>query len=880
MAPMTFAFDFDGPHEADKTVLGGKGAGLATMTRIGLPVPPGFTLSTAACLRTLAEGSIPDEVWTETVAAVHRLEARTGRSFGGATGTPLLLSVRSGARFSMPGMMDTVLNLGVTDAAIPALGVWSGRDHFPGDVARRFVQTYGCVVLGVDGAVFQHVLTDLRQRRGVADDAGLTADDLAEARRRFIEALAAAGASIPEDPYEQLRAAIGAVFNSWNSRRAIDYRRLNGISDDIGTACNIQMMVFGDFGDDSGTGVCFTRDPSTGERIAYGDYLANAQGEDVVAGIRNTLPIAELAQRDPAQHAELTRVMATLEGHFRDMCDIEFTIEKGILWILQTRVGKRTAVASVRMAVEMEGEGLIDRATALGRIQPSTLDQILHPRLEEQGAEAASATTLIATGLNASPGAARGHAVFDADRAAEVAADGTPVILVRRETSPSDIHGMVAAQGILTSHGGLTSHAAVVARGMGIPAVTGAAGIDVDEERHCFRVGNIVVNEGDLITLDGGTGRIYLGVLSLASAAPCPELDVLLGWADEVRTLGVRANADDGLGAREAARWGADGIGLARTEHMFMGERLPVVRRVILEQDSATALDTLEKLQADDFEDLLAAMDGKPVVVRLLDPPLHEFLPSRLDLVEDRIKVVAASGDTTEIDRMLEAVKDLEETNPMMGMRGVRLGVVHPELYRAQVRAALEAIRRRVSAGGNPHLELMIPLVSTGSELAQMEAMIRAEVAAAGIDREVPVGTMIEIPRAALRAAELAAHARFFSFGTNDLTQMTFGISRDDAQKSFLGKYLEQGLLATDPFATLDIDGVGRLVEIATREGRAARPDLEVGICGEHGGDPETIAFCHRTGLDYVSCSPPRVPIARLAAAQAALGIKAEQASL
>jgi pyruvate,orthophosphate dikinase len=874
---MTFAFDFDGPQAADKEVLGGKGAGLATMTRIGLPVPPGFTLSTAACLQTLAEGSLPAPVWEEVVAAIRRLETRTGRSLGGDSGVPLLVSVRSGAKFSMPGMMDSVLNLGITDDAIAALGAWSGQDHFAADVARRFVQTYGSVVLGVDSAVFQHVLTDLRQRRGVSDDSGLTVTDLAEARRRFGEALAAAGAEIPTDPYQQLRGAIEAVFNSWNSRRAIDYRRLNGIPDGLGTACNIQMMVFGDLGEDSGTGVCFTRDPSTGERIAYGDYLPNAQGEDVVAGIRNTLPIADLARRHPAQHAELLAVMATLEGHYRDMCDIEFTIEKGRLWILQTRVGKRAAVAAVRMAVEMVNEDLIDRPTALGRIQPATLDQILHPRIEEQGG---GGTTLIATGLNASPGAARGHAVFDADRAAELAADGTPVILVRWETSPSDIHGMVASQGILTSHGGLTSHAAVVARGMGIPAVTGASSVDVDEAARCFRVGSLVVAEGDLITIDGGTGRIYLGALTLASAAASPELDVLLGWADEVRTLGVRANADDGLAAREAARWGAEGIGLARTEHMFMGERLPVVRRVILEEDAATALDTLEKLQANDFEDLLAAMDGKPVVVRLLDPPLHEFLPSRLELTEERIAAVAAGRDTAEIDRMLEAVRHLEEANPMMGLRGVRLGVMRPELYRAQVRAALEAIRRRVAAGGDPHLELMIPLISTGSELAHMEAMIRAEAAAAGLDREVPVGTMIEIPRAALRAGELAVHARFFSFGTNDLTQMTFGISRDDAQKSFLRSYVEQGLIPTDPFVSVDVDGVGRLIDIATREGRAVRPDLEVGICGEHGGDPDTIAFCHRTGLDYVSCSPPRVPIARLAAAQAALGITAEQASV
>ncbi len=871
---MTFAFDFDGKHEADKNLLGGKGAGLATMTRIGLPVPPGFTLSTAACLETLQTGKIPDGVWAEAMAAVQRLEERTGRSFGG-DGTPLLLSVRSGARFSMPGMMDTVLNLGVVPGTVERLEAWSGDPHFARDAARRFVQTFGKVVLGIDEMVFQRILTELRERRGVVDDASLTPADLDEARGRFLEAITESGASIPDDPMEQLHAAVGAVFNSWHNRRALEYRRLNGIPDDLGTACNVQSMVFGDLATDSGTGVCFTRDPSTGERIPYGDYLPNAQGEDVVAGIRNTLSLDDLSRIHPSLHAELTGVMSTLEAHYHDMCDIEFTIERGRLWILQTRVGKRTAAAAVRMAVEMVGEGLIDRPTAIRRVEPVALEHLLHPRIQEP-----ITTTPIAIGLNASPGAARGQAVFEADRAAALAATGVPVVLVRWETTPDDIHGMAAAEGILTSHGGRTSHAAVVARGMGTPAVTGAGSIDVDEEHRRFTVGGVVVNEGDVITLDGATGKVYLGGLPLTSPEPTPELEVLLGWADAIRTMGVWANADDGAGAREAARWGAEGIGLARTEHMFMGDRLPIVRRVILDDDAAGALLTLEKLQADDFEDLLAAMDGKPVVVRLLDPPLHEFLPSRLDLVEERIRAKAAGTSTTEIDRMLEAVKRLEESNPMMGLRGVRLGVVRPELYRAQVRAAMEAIRRRVGVGADPHLKIMIPLVSTGTELARMEQMIREEADAAGLDREVPVGTMIEVPRAALRAAELAEHARFFSFGTNDLTQMTYGISRDDAQDAFLRTYLELGLLATDPFATVDVAGVGRLIEIATTEGRAARPGLEVGICGEHGGDPATIHFCHSIGLDYVSCSPPRIPIARLAAAQAALGEGAERASV
>jgi pyruvate,orthophosphate dikinase len=696
-----------------------------------------------------------------------------------------------------------------------------------------------------------------------------------DATRRFKEIVVATGTPLPEDPHEQLRGAIAAVFSSWNNRRASDYRRIHGLPDNLATACNVQSMVFGDLGADSGTGVCFTRDPSTGEASPYGDYLPDAQGEDVVAGIRNTLGLAAFAELHPALHAELREVMGKLEQHYRDMCDIEFTVERGKLWILQTRVGKRTAAAAVRIAVEMVKEGLIDRDAALLRVDPASLDQLLHPGLDQP-----VAAEPIAKGLNASPGAACGAVVFDADTAVEMAGVGTPVILVRWETTPDDIHGMAAAQGILTSHGGRTSHAAVVARGMGTPAVTGAGGMIVDEANRRFTSGPVVVSEGDVITIDGGTGRVYLGELPLTRPEPSDELEHLLAWADEVRTLGVRANADDGATAAEAARWGADGIGLARTEHMFMGERLPIVQQVILDEDPDNALAALQKVQADDFEELLAAMDGKPVVVRLLDPPLHEFLPARIDLVMERSELIAKHTDTADIDHLIAAVRRLEESNPMMGLRGVRLGIVRPELYVAQVRAALEAVRRRLAAGGHPHLEIMVPLVSTVRELARMEEMIQREVAASGVGIDVPVGTMIEIPRAALTAGELAAHARFFSFGTNDLTQMTFGISRDDAQDAFLARYLELGILATDPFVSIDVEGVGLLVALATREGRAARPDLEVGICGEHGGDPATIAFCHQTGLDYVSCSPPRVPIARLAAAQAALGATAENASV
>jgi len=862
-----FAFDFSAGDGVDKDRLGGKGAGLAAMTALGLPVPPGFTLSTEACLRFLDEGGLPDAVWDEACAALERLQSATGRRFGATNGTPLLVSVRSGAKFSMPGMMDTVLNLGMNDPVRDALAAWSGEEQFAWDAYRRFVQTYGKVVLGADVAAFEEVLTSLRTTRGVEDDSELTADDMRETTRRFQEIVAHTGTAIPDDPMEQLRDAIAAVFSSWNNRRARDYRRIHGIPDDLGTACNIQSMVFGDLGADSGTGVCFTRDPSTGESTPFGDYLADAQGEDVVAGIRNTLSLADLAGRHPAQHAELLGVMETLEQHYRDMCDIEFTIERKKLWILQTRVGKRTAAAAVRIAVEMVDEGLIDRDTALLRVDPAVLEQLLHPRLDEP-----VAADPITRGLNASPGAACGAAVFDADRAVALAASGTPVILVRWETTPDDIHGMAAAEGILTSHGGRTSHAAVVARGMGTPAVTGAGSMIVDEVNRRFTAGPVTVAEGDILTIDGGVGTVYLGELPLTRPEPSGELELLLGWADEVRTLGVRANADDRATAAEAARWGADGIGLARTEHMFMGDRLPIVQQVILDEDGDSALAELQKIQADDFEGLLEAMDGKPVVVRLLDPPLHEFLPARIDLVMERSELIAKHADTEEIDALIGAVRRLEESNPMMGLRGVRLGIVRPELYEAQVRAALEAVKRRLAVGGNPHLEIMVPLVSTAEELCRMEAMIRREVEAAGIEIEVPVGTMIEIPRAALIAGHLAEYARFFSFGTNDLTQMTFGISRDDAQDAFLSRYLEIGILESDPFVSLDVEGVGSLVEIATERGRAVRPDLEVGICGEHGGDPATIAFCHRTGLDYVSCSPPRVPIARLAAAQAALG--------
>ena len=860
-----YVFDFSTGDGTDKDLLGGKGAGLATMTAIGLPVPPGFTLSTEACRRYLAEGEVPVVLWDEVRDARKRLETSTGRSLGATDGPPLLLSVRSGGKFSMPGMMDTVLNLGVNDDVVGALAEWSNNEHFAWDAYRRFVQTFGKVVLGADGHEFERILTELRAARGVADDSSLTAQDLEQATRSFQQVIVELGLEIPEDPGEQLRAAITAVLSSWTNLRARRYRRIHNIDDDLGTACNVQMMVFGDLGDDSGTGVCFTRDPATGEAVSYGDYLPNAQGEDVVAGIRNTLPLDDLAKRHPHQHAQLVEVMQTLEKHYSDMCDIEFTIERETLWILQTRVGNRTAQAAVRIAVEMANEQLIDRTTALLRVEPDSLDTMLHPRIAD-GIDVEP----LAVGLDASPGAASGVAVFSADRAVEVKESGSDVVLVRWETNPDDIHGLEAARGVLTSHGGKTSHAAVVARGMGTAAVTGAAEVEVDEAARRFTVGDVTVSEGDTITIDGGTGRVFLGELPLVDPEPSPELEVLLGWADEVRSLGVRANADDGPSATVARNWGAEGIGLARTEHMFMGDRLPIVRSIILGKDSEQALTQLVKIQTDDFTDLLEAMDGLPVIVRLLDPPLHEFLPERIDLILEQ-RDGGVGRDTAEFDEMIEAVTRLEETNPMMGLRGVRLGVIHPTLYRAQVRAAMEAVQRRLDDGGDPKIEIMIPLVSHESELAYVVGIVQEEIDESGIEIDIPVGTMIEIPRAALQAPAIAEHAAFFSFGTNDLTQMTYGISRDDAERAFLDQYVTDGLLPANPFAHVDEAGVGRLVEIATREGRAARPDLEVGVCGEHGGDPESIAFFHRTGLDYVSCSPPRVPIARLAAAHAAL---------
>jgi pyruvate,orthophosphate dikinase len=859
--------------------LGGKGAGLARMTSLGLPVPPGFTVDTGVSRQVLRDGSLPDDTWDEVISALRDLEARTGRTFGSGP-APLLLSVRSGAAVSMPGMMDTVLDLGASRYLIDDLAAWADDDHFAYDARRRLLQMFGGVVLGVTDDRFQRILKATRAEAGVDSDADLNAGHLAGVCERFEAALAADDLVVPEDPLLQLRQAITAVFASWNTPRAIHYRKANRIDDSLGTAATVQMMVFGDLGDGSGTGVCFTRNPMTGERSPYGDYLPQAQGEDVVAGLRNTLSLDDLAIRHPGVHQQLTDIMDRLEHTTTDMCDIEFTVEREQLFILQTRVGKRSAAAAVRIAVEMGEAGLITYEEAIRRVDPASLEQLGRPAIDR-----AHAGEPLVTGIGASPGAAQGTAVFDPERAEALAADGRTVILVREETTPDDIHGMTAAAGILTSQGGKTSHAAVVARGMGRPAVTGAAELEI--EGSTAVIGGIEIAEGDEITIDGSSGDVYLGLTPLVEPEPLPELDRLLEWADEIRTLGVRANADSGPDAARARAAGAQGIGLARTEHMFMGERLGIVQRIILTDDEEERNQRLEELrstQTGDFEDLLKEMDGLPVIVRLLDPPLHEFLPDSIEIGRDMLARVRAGEPTEDLELLERQVRRWSEENPMLGLRGVRLGLVIADIYRLQIEAALEAVRRREAAGGDPRLEIMIPLVSTSEELVEMRRVVDSELESINrlhdTEIHVEVWTMIELPRAALTADEIAAEADFFSFGTNDLTQMTFGLSRDDAEGAFLGHYLEHGILPKDPFRTLDIKGVGRLIQMAVDAGREAKPDLAIGVCGEHGGDPDSIDFFLSQGLDYVSVSPPRVPVARLAAAQAQLRSIARSASL
>ena len=884
---MRYVFDFDHPHPKApmemKDLLGGKGANLAEMTSVlGLPVPPGFTISTEACREAMA-GGWPDGLDGEVDRARARLEKAMGKAIGDPT-DPLLVSVRSGAMFSMPGMMDTVLNLGLNDKSVGGLASQTGDERFAYDSYRRFVAMYGRIVLGIPGEEFDVLFEAAKELAGTTSDAQVPTEllrYLVDAYQQVVERHT--GTPFPQDPALQLRGAIQAVFGSWSGPRAVAYREREHISHDLGTAVNVQAMVFGNRDDRSGTGVGFTRDPATGAKGAYGDFLVNAQGEDVVAGIRNTEPLAALKKRFPAVHKELLAIFDRLERHYRDMCDTEFTFEQGKLWMLQTRVGKRTGRAPLKMAVDMVGDSRIrlTRAEAVGRINEDHLDAVLHPQF------AKTDLPLFAKGLGASPGAAVGRAYFSADDAAAAAARGEQVVLVRNETSPEDVHGMLAAQGILTARGGLVSHAAVVARGWGKPAVVGAEVLRVGA--HAVSAGGVTVAEGEWISLDGTTGAVVAGQVPLEAASAPPELETILGWADEIRagSLAVRANADTGEDAATARRLGAEGIGLCRTEHMFFGDdRLPVVRRMILAgspEEEAQALEELREVQRADFLAILEAMDGLPVTVRLLDPPLHEFLPSTEDLA---IKE-ATEGLSDDERTLFAAAAAWKEANPMLGTRGVRLGVLKPGLYAMQVRALLEAARQRVAAGGHPVVEIMIPLTVSRPELALARSWVEEALAEArttppgGAGRgrgsrakatgtmEVAIGTMIETPRAALRAEEIAAAADFFSFGTNDLTQMTFGFSRDDVEGRMMSTYLNLGLLADNPFEVVDPDGVGELVRLAVERGRRTKPDLKVGVCGEHGGDPRSIAVFYQAGLDYVSCSPYRVPVARLAAAQA-----------
>lgn len=887
-----------GGWEGARALLGGKGVNLAEMTRIGVPVPPGFTVTTEACNAYLANANqFPEPLWDETLAAMQATEKATGKVFGSSE-NPLLVSCRSGAKFSMPGMMDTVLNIGLTDETTEGLAALTGDRRYAYDCYRRLVQMFGSVVLDIPDEDFEDILDAWKEKRGIKTDTELSAEDWQAITEEFKAVVKKhKGFDFPQDPYEQLRLSIEAVFRSWNGKRAVDYRNAARIAHDLGTAVNICTMVFGNMGDTSATGVAFTRDPAIGEHLMYGDYLINAQGEDVVAGIRNTLPIAQLQKDLPTAYAEFLEICAKLETHYQDMQDVEFTIEQGKLWMLQTRTGKRTAKAAVKIAVDMANEGLITRDEALLRVTPDQVNVLLHPQFERAAEQQARAEgRLFCSGVNASPGAAVGQAYFDADTAERMAKEhGQAVIMVRPFTKPDDVHGMLAAKGILTSEGGATSHAAVVARQFGVPCVVGAAAARINLEARTMTAGEKTVKEGDWLSVNGTTGEVFLGQLSSIA----PELDeqtdllTLLAWADEVagrndvrpgavpRGLQVWANADYPADARRARAYGAQGIGLCRTEHMFFEQaRLPIVQRMILAETSAertAALDELLPFQQADFAGLFEAMDGLPVIIRLIDPPLHEFLPSQESLFEEVI-TMRVKGETEGLEakeKLLASVSALHESNPMMGLRGVRLSILMPEIVEMQVRAIMQAAAEVALKGMDPRPEVMIPLTGHVNELKviqpRLEAIAKEVMAATKAKFHYKFGTMIEIPRAALTAAEIAGVAEFFSFGTNDLTQMTYGYSRDDAERNFLLKYVEDHILPENPFQTIDQPGVGRLMQMAVEDGRAARPDLEVGICGEHGGDPASVHFCHSIGLNYVSCSPFRVPVARLAAGQAAL---------
>jgi pyruvate,orthophosphate dikinase len=899
-AVTTYVYDFADGNRSQKDLLGGKGANLAEMTNLGLPVPPGFTITTEACRAFLDSGDLPEGMAEEVTAHLRSLEVAMGRELGDAD-DPLLVSVRSGAKFSMPGMMETVLNVGLNDRSVEGLARQGGDDRFAWDSYRRLLQMFGKTVLDIEGEHFEDALHAAKEAKGTQNDLDLDADDL----RGLVETFKGiirdqSGREFPQEPREQLDLAVRAVFESWNAPRAILYRRQERIPADLGTAVNICSMVFGNLGMDSGTGVAFTRDPASGHQGVYGDYLQNAQGEDVVAGIRNTVPLADLEQIDKPAYDQLMEIMATLEGHYRDLCDIEFTIERNKLWMLQTRVGKRTAGAAFRIATQLVDQGLIDMDEALNRVTGAQLAQLMFPRFGDT-----SSLKKLGRGMNASPGAAVGKAVFDSYTAVKWSRSGENVILVRRETNPDDLDGMIAAQGILTSRGGKTSHAAVVARGMGKTCVCGAEELDVDTKRRRMTApGGVVVEEGDVISIDGTSGEVFLGEVDVVDSpvveyfegsldpgsADADELvqavHRVMEHADGVRRMNVRANADSGDDAARARRFGAEGIGLCRTEHMFLGDRRQHVERLILsdtDSERDAALEALRPLQRGDFEEIFEQMDGLPVTVRLLDPPLHEFLPDITEL-SVRVALAESRGDKNENDlRVLQAVHRLHEQNPMLGLRGVRLGVVIPGLFTMQVRAIAEAAAARKQAGGDPRVEIMIPLVGTVQELELVRdegLQVLAEVAEeTGVDLHALIGTMIELPRAALTAGQIAESAEFFSFGTNDLTQTTWGFSRDDVEAAFFSAYLDKGIFGVSPFESIDRDGVGRLVRIAAEEGRRARPGLKLGVCGEHGGDPDSVHFFHEVGLDYVSCSPFRVPVARLESGRAAAAEKAGHGS-
>jgi len=887
-----YVYDFAEGNRDLKDLLGGKGANLAEMTNLGLPVPPGFIITTEACKVFLDSGSAPKKLSDEVSEHLAALQDTMGKTLGDPT-DPLLVSVRSGAKFSMPGMMETVLNVGLNDESVQGLAKQSGSDRFAWDSYRRLIQMFGKTVLDIDGDHFEDAIDEAKKAKRTDNDLDLDADDLQALVENFKGVVRQqAGREFPTDPREQMDLAVEAVFNSWNADRAILYRRQERIPADLGTAVNICSMVFGNLGSDSGTGVAFTRDPGTGEQGVYGDYLQNAQGEDVVAGVRNTLPLTDLEQIDKPAYDELMSIMAKLEGHYRDLCDIEFTVERNKLWMLQTRIGKRTAGAAFVVANQLVDEGMIDLDEALQRVTGAQLMQLMFPKFDDEADK-----QQIAKGMNASPGAAVGKVVFSSARAVEMAERGEKVILVRRETNPDDLAGMIAAQGILTSRGGKTSHAAVVARGMGKTCVCGADALQVDLKANSFTApGGIVVNEGDVVSIDGTSGAVYLGEVPVSPSAVVQYFETTLApeaqdagelvkavhrfmiHADQVRRLKVRANSDTPEDSQRARRFGAQGIGLCRTEHMFLGDRRQLVEELILadsDHGRQAALDALEPLQRADFVGIFEAMDGLPVTVRLIDPPLHEFLPDITDL-SVAVALAEERGEPDEkAARLLTEVRRLHESNPMLGLRGVRLGLAIPGLFAMQVRAIAEAAAEQKLAGGNPLPEIMIPLVGAVQELEaireEAEAVLASVAQKAGVDVPALIGTMIEVPRAALTAGDIAGAAEFFSFGTNDLTQMGWGFSRDDVEASFFSTYLDKGIFGISPFESLDTEGIGRLIRIAVEEGRAAKPDLHLGVCGEHGGDPDSVHFFHEVGLDYVSCSPFRIPVARLEAGRAAL---------